>query len=305
MQNPVTGSWFCARQLLLQEPPREVVERDQGLFTNIQGRVSRTDLFGDIRLTETSYAPRCRLPEHVHEFGCFGFVLRGELQEQFGPQTLYCGSPAVFFRPPEVVHCDRVESHGARCFYVEVSPRWLSHVGQYGTDLKGPNVFDDVRVRHLGSQLYLEWRRVDNVTPLAIEGLVLTMAACLCRSLDSRTTNRRPPWLRRVQEVIESRFRETLSLQTLADEASVHPVHLARQFRKCMGVTVGEFVRIRRIDSARRELSETEKPLVDVALDSGFAQQAHFTTVFKRITGTTPREYRRLAQIRYRRDDRF
>jgi AraC family transcriptional regulator len=267
------------------------------LFSSIQGRISRTDQFGEIRLTETLYAPCSRLTDHVHEFGCFGFVLQGEFHEQFGAKTMDCNRSAVFFRPPQIVHRDRVDSCGARCFYVEISPVWLDHVRQYCSDLKCPSILDDVRMRCLASQLYIEWKQLDDVGPLAIEGLTFSMAAHLCRSLDSHGSHGRPRWLKRVIETIDARFQETLSLQELASEVSVHPVHLARQFRKYMGTSIGEFVRIRRVDFARRELSETDKPLVDIALESGFAQQAHFTTVFKRIAGTTPSQYRKLIRL--------
>jgi AraC family transcriptional regulator len=266
------------------------------LYSNIQGRVSRTSQFGAIRLTETSYLPHSRLLDHVHELGCFGFVVKGELNEQFGARTLNCGQSAVFFRPPEIVHRDRIESLGARCLYVEVSPEWLSHVRQYSLDFRRPSVFDDVQIRRIASQLYMEWKHLDDVSPLAIEGLTFTMAASACRGLPLKATGRRPLWLACVRDLIEAKFRDSVSLQDLADAASVHPVHVARQFRKYMGMSVGEFVRMRRIDFARRELSETDRPLADIALESGFSQQSHFSAAFRRIAGTTPSEFRKLTR---------
>ncbi len=266
------------------------------MFSRIQGRVCRTDQFGEFRLTETIYDPLTHLPDHVHEFGCFGFVLQGEFEEQFGSQTLDFDQSSVFFRPPQIVHGDRIESRGARCFYVEVSPVWLEHIRRYTTGLKGPTVFSDVLMRTLASQIYGEWRQPDDVTPLAIEGLAFSMAAQLCRSARPNTSGKCPPWVKHVREMIECRFNETLSLQELADEVSLHPVHVARQFRRYVGTSVGEFVRLKRVDFARHELAVTDKPLVDIALESGFAQQAHFTTVFRRVTGTTPGQYRKLAR---------
>ena len=60
-----------------------------------------------------------------------------------------------------------------------------------------------------------------------------------------------------------------------------------------MGCTVGGYVRRLRIDWARERLAQRGAALVDVALDAGFADHAHFTRVFHRETGMTPSGYRR------------
>jgi AraC-like DNA-binding protein len=64
-----------------------------------------------------------------------------------------------------------------------------------------------------------------------------------------------------------------------------------------VGMSVGNLICTHRIEFARENLALTDKPLVDIALESGFAQQAHFTTAFRRVTGVTPLEYRRNAQL--------
>jgi AraC family transcriptional regulator len=80
-------------------------------------------------------------------------------------------------------------------------------------------------------------------------------------------------------------------LSELAIEAGVHQVHLARQFRKYFGVTVGEMVRQTRVEFARKRLLRGDSPIVEIAIEAGFAHQAHFTTVFKKLMGVTPRQY--------------
>lgn len=69
---------------------------------------------------------------------------------------------------------------------------------------------------------------------------------------------------------------------------------LARQFRSAFGTSPYRFLTMRRLDAARARL----KPgavLADVAVDSGFADQAHFTRTFKAAYGLTPGRYARLA----------
>jgi AraC family transcriptional regulator len=53
-------------------------------------------------------------------------------------------------------------------------------------------------------------------------------------------------------------------------------------------------VRRLRIEEAARRFAAGAVPLVEVALDAGFADQAHFSRVFKQVTGLTPGEYRKM-----------
>ncbi len=263
------------------------------MFAEIQGRVCRSQELGELRLTETVYSPGSRLPEHEHEYGCFGLMLKGDLCEQFGFRTLIYKDSTVFFRPPAVAHRDSI-AQGARCFHVEFSPRWLDHVNQFGPVLSQATVVRDPTMRWLATRIYFEWLQLDSASPLAIEGLTYEMAAHLCRSLSPAPENPAcfPSWLKKILEIIEAHYREQLSLRDVASAVSVHPVHVARQFRRYLGVSVGCFIRWRRVEFASQELIMTDKQLVDIALESGFAQQAHFTTAFRRVMGITPWEYR-------------
>ena len=72
----------------------------------------------------------------------------------------------------------------------------------------------------------------------------------------------------------------------------VHPVHLARSFRRTYNTTFSGYVRELRVEYARVQLVSTGAPLGDIALASGFYDQSHFCRTFKRETGLSPAEYR-------------
>jgi AraC family transcriptional regulator len=78
----------------------------------------------------------------------------------------------------------------------------------------------------------------------------------------------------------------------------VHPVHLVRVFRKFQHCTVGEYIRQLRIDYARERMLSSNDPLIEIALSSGFADHTHFSRSFKRVTGMTPSEFRKIAHRR-------
>ena len=263
-------------------------------FSSIQGKVSRVDHVGDLTLTDTFYSPGLRLYPHAHQRACFGYVLDGRFSEQFPIGKMSCSGRVVFFRPPELVHEDRVSRAGARCFYLEVSSRWLGHVKEYSPLPDDPISLKAGVLQRLANCLYDQWQDMDDVASLAIEGLACEMAAQFCRSVRVKLEPNPPPWLKRVNEMLRSRFRESLRLAEISGEAGMHPVHVAREFHRYYGTTIGQFRRKCRIDYARERLAHSKLPIVEIAFESGFTQQPHFTNVFKRITGLTPLRYRKL-----------
>jgi len=103
-----------------------------------------------------------------------------------------------------------------------------------------------------------------------------------------------PRWrLQRVREHVQQHLGQTITLSEMAAAASLSPMHFAAQFRIATGQRPHDYLLACRIDRAKTLLATTERALIDIALDVGFCTQAHFTTVFKRFTGTTPSLWRR------------
>jgi len=102
-----------------------------------------------------------------------------------------------------------------------------------------------------------------------------------------------PAALRRVQVFVEANLAVPIHLNDIAARAALSPYHFARAFKRTAGMTPRAFVEERRIQRAKRLLTETTQPLADVAVETGFGTQSRLTTVFKRRTGFTPAAYRR------------
>jgi AraC family transcriptional regulator len=97
--------------------------------------------------------------------------------------------------------------------------------------------------------------------------------------------------LRRVVELIMARLGEEVSVRAMAEEANVSPFYFARMFRKTLGVTPHRFVLRHRIQKSLHLIREGKLTLSQIATESGFYDQAHFTHAFRTIVGTTPAEY--------------
>jgi AraC family transcriptional regulator len=244
------------------------------------------------RLTETAYPPRLRLPKHSHERPYFCFILQGVYDEIYGQQGRVCRRSMLVYHPSGEVHSQHFNEAAGRLFRIEVNPAWLERVRETVPILNDSLEFQGGQLPWLAAKLHLEFREMDEVSALAIEGLTLEIVAAASRR-SAHVSSRVPPrWLEQAREMIHARSAERLTLSALAQAVSVHPVYLAREFRRHYRCTVGEYVRRLRIEFACREIIHSDASLVEIASAAGFYDQSHFSKTFKRLTGLTPAQYR-------------
>jgi len=216
-------------------------------------------------IAETDH-PSVVLPAHSHPQTTICRVLRGELFEA----GRVFRTNDVIFRHPGEPHADEFGSDGARCFNIVL-------------DKTPPQFRQFSAAQPVIRRLTSELRR--GPSALVVEGLLYQLIGEISREpAGSRLA-------RAASTLIHERFTEPLSLRAIADELGVHPVPLTRSFRREFGTTLVDAVEILRIGYAK-ELLAGSLPIAEIALASGFADQSHFTKVFRRATGTTPRRYR-------------
>lgn len=103
--------------------------------------------------------------------------------------------------------------------------------------------------------------------------------------------------LKRVIDLVESRFAQEISLSELAAEACLSQFHFSRLFRAATGLSPHRYVTERRIHDAKTKLADGRLSLAEIALTAGFGSQGSFTRIFRKHTGLTPGQFR--AQQRY------
>lgn len=113
----------------------------------------------------------------------------------------------------------------------------------------------------------------------------------LARLTPARWDDRPPQHLQRAAELMQDDSASPLSLSQLSAVAGLTPSHFVRAFSQHYGMTPHAYLLDRRIRHARTLLKQGQ-PLAEVALASGFADQAHFQRQFKRRVAATPGQYR-------------
>ncbi|MEI2453167.1 AraC family transcriptional regulator [Lysobacter firmicutimachus] len=92
----------------------------------------------------------------------------------------------------------------------------------------------------------------------------------------------------RVQAFVDAHLAMPISLQHLAEQACISRFHFARVFRARTGLSPMQYLKLQRIEAAKRLLRQPAPCLSRIATTLGFFDQSHFTRVFRRATGQSP-----------------
>lgn len=252
------------------------------------GSALRVHGWGGFTLTEYSYPAYTRLPNHEHQFAYLSFPLTGSYEERCGNTHARCSTTTAVFHPKGERHADVFEAAGARIFSVEIDDGWLERLRDSGALVNDRmELRDDALLR---SAVKLQRMLACRERPplLKIEACAIDLLA----GLPSRPKETRVPrWLQTVLDHIRDVQPERPSTSALARMVGVHPVHLARTFRRVRGCTMSEHIRSLRIERAMQLLSGSDS-LSEIAVAVGFYDQSHLCREFKRAVGVTPRQFR-------------
>jgi AraC family transcriptional regulator len=262
------------------------------VFREFGGTVVDRKTFPNFVVVETRYFAGENLPQHSHERAFISITLTGSYSETYASETYDCTVGQTIFHVSGESHWNRFGDRGADLLNLIIDPHLLDEIQQLGLHPEIRSTCASQYCLQLATKLRHEAFFLDDqVSGLVIAGLGMELCGEVFRS---RTTDlvRNSDWLNKVDGILRDRFCEPVTLAELAATVHVHPVHLARAFRKRFGVCVGEQIRKLRIEAACRELRHSRLPIADVAARTGFSDQSHLSRTLKRHTGMSPHEFR-------------
>ncbi len=242
------------------------------------------------QITEEIYQDAFSFREHEHQQACFTLVDHCDYQEKLGNKSFNHTPNTILWRPPEFSHADGMAESNGRSFSVYIKDDLLSRFSDYA---KVPDEFSEKNSNlvFLANRLRHEFRNWAEGSDLIAEGLVLEMLGYAAKK--AIPASKSPPkWIARVVEKLEDEFLENHSSPALAAEVGIHPVHLARTFRKYHGRSVGTYLKEKRVHYSMQLIMQDNLTLAEIAYSSGFSDQSQFTRAFKEITGITPGAFR-------------
>jgi len=263
--------------------------------TDAAGNVIRRRDIAGFSLSEALYPEGMSLDRHCHAHSYLTLVLEGRYTEKHSYQEFQWSEGALHLLPAGERHENRFET-AVRMLRVDIQPETVHGWGvEQARLLAEPREISGPLSGWLANRMVREFLSEDDVAPLAIEGVLLEMLAESARSSGEAGGSNAPLWLKRVRELLQDSYLEAPGLTTLAGIAGVHPVHLSREFHRHYRLTIGEFVRQRRVEHASELLSSSDLSLAEIAHACGFSDQSHFCSLFKKHCGVTPAKFRKLA----------
>jgi AraC family transcriptional regulator len=196
--------------------------------------------------------------------------------------------------------------HGSEFVDLHLSPHLFE---QLGHDLELDNVhfapYFAVRDPFI-QQLCLTLKRELEIASASVlaerlyaESLAQALAAHLLRHYTNRTISRAtgglpPHLLQRVIAYINQHLQQDLSIEAIAALVQLSPYHFSRLFKQSTGLSPYQYILHCRIDYAKQLLQQPHLSISEIAHSVGFVSQSHFHRHFKRIVGSTPRQFRSL-----------
>ncbi|HYM27334.1 MAG TPA: helix-turn-helix transcriptional regulator [Steroidobacteraceae bacterium] len=270
-------------------------------------RLGAGEFFGSARLSCS--APGIRVTHHLaagapdavvtHTHADLHFILvsGGEYVSAAGPPP--AAGPVLVYNPVGTTHRDHFEWGRGSFFTISLAAQYLQQTLPERLPAAPPAYLVQPVQHTLARSIAACCAR--ELDPLALEALCVELLGTLARAAEP-AARPAPPWLGRALELLHDRYEAALTMADISRAVGVHPIHLARTFRRHFHCTPAAFAQYRRLEKAAGLLARTGAPLADIAQACGFGDQAHLTRLFTRSFGLPPGLYRGLAGGRFQID---
>ena len=248
---------------------------------------------------------RYRFPAHAHDRDVISLIDVGSHSVERDGSRIVAGAGSIVMMPRGWVHAGGyVDETGWRILTLYLPERLLDDVagelirGAPGPEIMPERVTRDLRLRRALTRLHGSFLRSEE-RPADLLGQHESLLAILGYALRSygaaqevRPLGAAPRAVSRARDHLHAYWAEPVTLAELSAVAGLSPFRLARVFKAATGLPPHAYQVQLRVARAQESL-RGGRPIAQVALDCGFADQSHLTRVFKRSLGFTPGQFRK------------
>ncbi len=240
--------------------------------------------FENLIITDTEYT-HSKVDWHYHENPYFTYLLQGKLFESNKKESYYLEPGNLLFHNWQDSHYNIKPPEFTRGFHIELNEDWFSNFDIQITDFEGSINLQSPIIKNLMNHIFIETKINDQYSNLSIESHLIEIFNSIKESKEKTTT--KPTWVNHLKELfIEEQI--DYSLKSLSSKLGIHPVHLSREFNRYFGTSLGNYIRLIKLNKAFHLLASNKFSMTDICYQCGFYDQSHFITNFKRIYKTTP-----------------
>jgi len=231
---------------------------------------------------------------HTHENASFVFVLSGAYLSSADGAAPVSFSPTLIFNPAGTAHRDSFVLADGRFLAVSISDHSLRVALDWAVLPTSAVAFTSGTGFNTALQFAQQCAAPSPASISTMEAMcweLLSALSGVCLWPDQHE-NSLPPWIVRARELLHDRCSDSLQITEMAQQLGVHPVYFARTFRRAFRCTPGEYRMRCRLRDALALMQNTNISLSEIALNSGFFDQSHFSTAFRKHFGMAPQAYR-------------
>ncbi|MDA3615232.1 AraC family transcriptional regulator [Polluticaenibacter yanchengensis] len=255
---------------------------------NYSGNVHQLIEHSGLITSQTTYTGNYNIDFHYHENPHLTFILQGGNLEYKSNQNAIKDTGTVLFYYSGELHKTLPTITSTKNLNIEIDQNFLHQYSLKENDLESA-VETNQYSRFFMLKIHSELQLNDPITETATHSLMLSFLKGF-KAYDYNSIE----WCNKLKEILNDEWDTNHSLEDLSLKLGVHPVTISKYFHKYFGTTLGEYIRMLRINKSLYLIKNTSLSLTEIALLCGFADQSHFIKVFKNHTGLKPKYFQKL-----------
>lgn len=266
-------------------------------------KISPTDNYSYKIFSFQSKSSDRLIPPHWHESLELLFCLSGEVEVIFTGQTYRLKAKEFIVINSNHVHSTRSPVL-SECLVIQFPLAYLQRVTEdhYLKQFLFKTTPDQQTKELLACLMYIYQNFSANelVNHLEVKAKIYELLALLCKSNTFSSTNiyeiksfKHLEKMEKVNQYIQEHYTEHLMIEEVAKMFNYNPSYFSRFYKKFMGITFTEYLNSVRLDAAYKEMRDTDKTILEIGLDNGFATNKTFYNVFRNKFGLSPQKFRK------------
>ncbi|MGO2891196.1 AraC family transcriptional regulator [Enterococcus devriesei] len=242
------------------------------------------------------------IPPHWHESLELLFCFSGELEVIFAGQTYHLKAKECIIINSNHVHSTRSPILG-ECLVIQFPLEYLQRITeeQYLKKFLFSAIPEQQTKELLACLLFIYQNFSSNrlAEHLYVKAKVYELLAILCERNTFSSANiyeiksfKYLEKMKVVNQYIQDHYTQNLMIEEVAKIFNYNPSYFSRFYKKFMGITFTEYLNSIRLDAAYKEMRDTDKTILEIGLNNGFATNKTFYNVFRNKFGMSPQKFR-------------
>jgi AraC-like DNA-binding protein len=253
---------------------------------------------------------------HYHTLIEISLILRGKGIYKTNDKTYTIQEGDIFFYRPNEAHCiTDIEAGGMELLNLHIAPYYLYTNLQNAlnsnyvkilaanfplksnklNDILSSEQFEEVKNLFLSIRREMESKKSDYVTFVCnyISAILILISRSYKNAKFSQKEKQSYQRLLQAIKYIDTHFKDDITLDGIAQNVGYSRCYFSSIFKKCMGMSIWDYICIKRIEESLTLIKTTDQNIADIALECGFNNAVNFNRLFKKYTNVTPNFFRK------------